>query len=67
MNIARLLIIGEVSMGHKHIFEALDRTLRDVRDCDRLFGGLTVLLAADWKQCLPIIILEKGGTVLIIN
>ena len=47
MKIARLLIIDEVRMGHKHIFEALDRTLRDVRGCDRLFGGLTVLLAAD--------------------
>ena len=60
MKRAKLLVIDEVSMGHKHVFEALDRTLRYVRGCeDKLFGGLNILFAADWRQCLPVI--PKGS------
>ena len=53
-------------MGHKHIFEALDRSLRYVRgQGQKIFGGLTVLLAADWRQCLPVI--PRGGRGQIVN
>ena len=52
---AKLLIIDEVTMGHWHIFEAIDRTLRNIRDKDTMFGGLTVLFAGDWRQILPVI------------
>lgn len=63
---AKLLVIDEVSMGHKHIFEALDRSLRYVRgQGQKIFGGLTVLLAADWRQCLPVI--PRGGRGQIVN
>ena len=42
MKDTKILIIDEVSMGHKYIFEALDRTLRFVRDReDQPFGELT--------------------------
>ena len=30
MQLAILLVIDEVSMGHKHIYEAVDRSLREV-------------------------------------
>ena len=40
---AKLLIIDEVTMGHRHIYEAIDRTLRDIRENDYMFGGLTVV------------------------
>ena len=56
---AKLLIIDEVSMGHRHIYEAIDRSLRTVRGNNKVMGGLTVILAGDWRQCLPII--EGGG------
>ena len=46
-------------MGHKHIFAALDRSLRDVRGVDKLFGGMTVLFSTDWRQVLPVVV--KGG------
>ena len=46
-------------MGHRHIFEAVDRTMRDIREKDVLFGGLTVLFAGDWRQILPVI--RHGG------
>lgn len=63
---AKLLVIDEVSTGHKHVSEALDRSLRYVRgEKQKLFGGLTVLFATDWRQCLPII--PRGGRGQIVN
>ena len=57
-------MIDEVSMGHKHVFEAIDRTLRFVREEeDKLFGGLNVLFAADWRQCLPVVPRGSRGTI----
>ena len=52
---ANLLIIDEVSMGHKLIYECIDRSLRDIRQKDEPFGGLTVLFAGDWRQILPVV------------
>ena len=49
---AELLVIDEVTVGHHHIFEAVDRTMKEK---DALFGGLTVLFAGDWRQILPVI------------
>ena len=59
LQMTSLLVIDEVSMGHKHIFECVDRSLRDIRQIDAPFGGLTVLLAGDWKQILPVV--RHGG------
>ena len=52
---ADLLIIDEISMGHKHVFEAIDRTMQDLRKISSPFGGLTVILAGDWRQILPVV------------
>ena len=53
---AALLIIDEVTMGHKHIFECIDRSLRYIRGCEnKPFGGLTVLFSGDWHQILPVV------------
>ena len=53
----RLLLYDEAFMQHRAIFEALDRTCRDVRYSDgHLFGGLTVVVFGDWRQILPVII-----------
>ncbi|GFR95780.1 fructose-bisphosphate aldolase [Elysia marginata] len=45
---ADLLTIDEISMGHKHVFEAIDRTMQDLRKNASPFGRLTVLLAGGW-------------------
>ena len=45
-------------MSHKKAFEALNTTLQDIRNNDLLMGGLTVVLAGDFRQKLPII--QKG-------
>ncbi|CAN6983918.1 unnamed protein product [Brassica oleracea var. botrytis] len=48
-------------MAHRHVFEAVDRTLKDilaVSDAKALtkpFGGKTVLLGGDFRQILPVI------------
>ncbi|XP_029636838.1 uncharacterized protein LOC115212137 [Octopus sinensis] len=45
-------------MSHKGAFEALDRLLQDLRRISRLMGGLTVLLAGDFRQTL--LVIPKG-------
>jgi len=58
---AKLIIWDEAPMMHRHCFEALDRTLRDVlrhRNNDRLdipFGGKVVVLGGDFRQVLPVV------------
>lgn len=51
----KLIVWDECTMAHKKSLEALDRTLRDLRGNNRLFGGVTVLLAGDFRQTLPVI------------
>ena len=42
-------------MSHRKAFEALDRTLQDMKDCKHLMGGVTVVLAGDFRQTLPVV------------
>ena len=37
----------------------MDRTIRDVTGKDQPFGGITIVFAGDWRQCLLII---KSGS-----
>ena len=55
LRLAKMLIINEVSMGHRYLFECLNRSLQDIRKNSHLFGGITVLFAGDWKQLLPVV------------
>ena len=52
----KILIWDEAPMQHRHAFEAVDRTIRDIRDSyNQAFGGLTVLFGGDFRQCLPVV------------
>lgn len=42
-------------MAHKKALEALDRSIRDIRDIDDLMRGSLVLLVGDFRQILPVI------------
>ena len=42
-------------MSHKFAFEAVDRTLKDLRGNTRPMGGVTFLMAGDFRQILPVI------------
>ena len=56
-----LIIWDEAPMVHKHAFEALDRTLKDVLRGDGLdnttlpFGGKVVVFGGDFRQILPVV------------
>lgn len=53
---AKLIIWDEVPMQHRYCVEAVDRTLRDIRDSnDKPFGGITVVLGGDFRQVLPVV------------
>ncbi|KAJ9558879.1 hypothetical protein OSB04_013493 [Centaurea solstitialis] len=67
----KLIIWDEAPMIHKHCFEALDRTLRDIlcstTPCseEKLFGGKVVVFGGDFRQILPVI--PKGSRHDIVN
>ncbi|XP_053968537.1 uncharacterized protein LOC128869968 [Anastrepha ludens] len=42
-------------MAHQKSLEALNRTLKDLRENQRLFGNALILLTGDFKQTLPAI------------
>ena len=42
-------------MQNMYDFEAVNRILRDIRDCEEPFGGLPVILNGDFAQILPVI------------
>jgi hypothetical protein len=51
-----LVIWDEVPMTNRRVFEAVDRTLRDItKEEDMLFGGIPFVLGGDFAQTLPVI------------
>ncbi|OWZ13141.1 LOW QUALITY PROTEIN: Helitron helicase [Phytophthora megakarya] len=57
---ASLFIWDEAPMAHRHAFEAVDRTLRDIMHNDEEpFGGNVFALSGDFRQILPVV---KKGT-----
>ncbi|SGY53419.1 BQ5605_C006g03757 [Microbotryum silenes-dioicae] len=50
-----LIVWDEAPMQHRRCFQLVDRMLQDVQSSTARFGGLTVVLAGDLKQCLPVI------------
>ncbi|XP_028059656.1 uncharacterized protein LOC114263349 [Camellia sinensis] len=61
----KLIIWDEVLMQHRLCVETVDRTLSDIRDNEKPFGGITVVLGGDFQQILPII--PKGVREQIVN
>ena len=56
IKMAKLFLIDEATMLNGYQLEALDRTLRDLmRKPDRPFGDKIIILAGDFRQCLPVI------------
>jgi hypothetical protein len=50
-----LIVYDEAPMHHRHVMEAIDRTLRDVRNSEEPFGGISLIMAGDFRQIAPII------------
>ncbi|XP_037822310.1 uncharacterized protein LOC119610957 [Lucilia sericata] len=51
----KLIVWDESTMAHKCGFEALNRSLKDIRSNNDIMGGFTVLLAGDFRQTLPVV------------
>ena len=45
MKLAILLLIDDVSMGHRNVFECIVRSMKDVHQNDKSFGGMKFFLA----------------------
>ena len=50
----KLIVWDEFSMAHKGGLKALDTSPGDIRNCNKVFGGLTVLICGD-QQILPVV------------
>ena len=50
-----LIIFDELLMTHRFCIEALERTLRDIRYSQALYGGITICFSGDWRQCGPVV------------
>ena len=46
-------------MTNKFSLEAVDRSLRDLHDCDAPFGGVVLILGGDFRQIAPV---KKRGS-----
>ena len=56
IRIAKILMIDEATMLHRFQLEAMDRSLRDLMSKpEEPFGGKIVILAGDFRQCLPVV------------
>ncbi|XP_052621047.1 uncharacterized protein LOC111921783 [Lactuca sativa] len=66
-----LIIWDEAPMIHKHAFEALDRSMKDVFTCDLRtnsklpFGGKTIVFGGDFRQIL--LVIPNGSRQEIVN
>ncbi|CAC5401649.1 unnamed protein product [Mytilus coruscus] len=60
-----IIVWDEAPMIHKHILECVHRTLCDLTQIDKPFGGKVVLLGGDFRQVLPVI--RHGTQAEIIN
>jgi len=58
---ARLIVWDEAPMAHKHVFEAVNRTLQHVMGVvdptlkDMFFGGKVVVMGGDFRQILLVV------------
>ncbi|XP_043259365.1 uncharacterized protein LOC122403185 [Colletes gigas] len=51
----KIIIWDECTMVHKRALEAVNRTMKDLRNNSRRFGGAMILLSGDFRQTLPVI------------
>ena len=59
MRAVKCIVWDEIVPQHRYAIEALDRTLRDLKDTNKPFGGITLLMGGDFQQTLPIV--PKGS------
>lgn len=50
-----IILLDECTMMHKKSFEAIHRTMQDLRQNQAIFGGALILLSGDFRQILPVV------------
>lgn len=55
----KVLIIDEISMLHKDLFEVLDDIARVIHENDQPFGGIQLIVVGDFMQLPPVCIDKK--------
>ena len=50
-----LIVWDEANMSNKTSMEALDRTMRDLRNKNSPMGGCTILFSGEFRQILPVV------------
>lgn len=48
------LVVDEISMLSKHIFDTLEFIARSIRENDVLFGGIQIIVSGDFSQLPPV-------------
>ncbi len=70
---ARLIVWDEAPMAHKHVFEAVNRTLQHVMGVvdpalkDMLLGGKVVVMGGDFRQILHVVPRSMRGQIVDVN
>jgi len=65
IQMAEVILWDEAPMTHRHAYEALDRSLRDIMKIvepqleKELFGGKIICFGGDFRQILPVV--KKGN------
>ncbi|XP_027122092.2 uncharacterized protein [Coffea arabica] len=54
----KLIIWDEAAIAKKYAIESFDRLLRDLLNCDQIFGGKIIVFGGDFRQTLPVV--RKG-------
>ena len=61
----QLLVWDEAPMQNRLVFSAVSRTFKDIMSCDKMFGGIPIVLGGDLSQILPVI--PKGSRAQIVD
>ena len=56
---AKIIIWDEAPMLHRDCFDAVNRSLKDITNIEKPFGGILTVLGGDLRQTLPVI--PKGS------
>ncbi len=65
IQMAEIILWDEAPMTHRHAYEALDRSLRDIMKAvdpeleNKIFGGKIICFGGDFRQILPVV--KKGN------
>jgi hypothetical protein len=60
---SRLTVWDEAAMSHRHVLEAINRTLKDLMKTNAVMGEIVTLLAGDFRQILPVVRLASRGQI----